>query len=209
MSSSFPVDLTSVLSGASVGQLRYWRRKDRLLLVPEISANPALYSFRDLLALRTVVRLRRTHSLQAIRTAFSNLREFDLTEHPSQYHLVAHGKSIVLIQEGKEAMDLVKSPGSYLLATMDDIFAQFETRNGRRVVDFLAPRPHLAVRETRLGGWPTAENSRVAYDSIAALMATGEVSAADVPHYYPSVTPEAATDAASFAAEVAAVNKAA
>ncbi len=209
MSSSFPVDLTAVLTGASVGQLRYWRRQDRRLLVPEISSNPALYSFRDLVALRTVVRLRRTHSLQAIRTAFSNLREFDLTEHPSQYQLVAHGKSIVLIQEGKEAMDLVKSPGSYLLATMDNIFAEFETRSGRQVVDFLAPRPHLAIREKRLGGWPTAENSRVPYDSIAALMATGEVSAADVPHYYPSVTPEAAADAASFAAEVAAAHKAA
>jgi DNA-binding transcriptional MerR regulator len=78
--SSFPVDLTSVLTGASVGQLRYWRRKNRLL-VPELYARPALYSFRDLLALRTVVRLRRTHSLRAIRTAFGNLREFDLTEH--------------------------------------------------------------------------------------------------------------------------------
>ena len=204
--SSFPVDLTSVLTGASVGQLRYWRRQSRQLLVPEVSAKPTLYSFRDLLALRTVVRLRRSHSLQAIRTAFGNLREFDLTEHPSQYQLVAHGKSIVLIREGEEAIDLVKSPGSYLLATMDDIFAQFEARNGRQVVDFLAPRPHLAVRERRLGGWPTAENSRVPYDSIAALMATGEVGAADVPHYYPSVTPEAAKDAASFAAEVAAAH---
>lgn len=207
--SSFPVDLTSVLTGASVGQLAYWRRPSRQLLVPEVSAKPALYSFRDLLALRTVVRLRRTHSLQAVRTAFNSLREFDLTEHPSQYQLVAHGRSIVLIQEGAEAMDLVKSPGSYLLATMDDIFAQFETRNGRQVVDFLAPRPHLAVWEKRLGGWPTAENSRVPYDSIASLMATGEVAAGDVPYYYPSVTPAAATEAASFAAKVAAAHQAA
>lgn len=207
MSSSFPVDLTSVLTGASVYQLGYWRRKNHLL-VPEISSRPALYSFRDLLALRTVVRLRRTHSLQAIRTAFNSLREFDLTEHPSQYQLRAHGKSIVLVQQG-QAMDLVKSPGSLLLATMDDIFAQFETRSGRRVVDFLAPRPHLDIREKRMGGWPTAENSRVPFDTIAALMATGEVSASEVQHYYPSVTPEAAADAASFADEVAATRKAA
>jgi uncharacterized protein (DUF433 family) len=207
MSSSFPVDLTSVLTGASVGQLGYWRRGNHLL-VPEISSRPALYSFRDLLALRTVVNLRRTHSLQAIRTAFSSLREFDLTEHPSQYQLVAHGKSIVLIQEGQEAIDLVKSPGSYLLATMDDIFAQFETKTGRRVVDFRAPRPHLEVRERRLGGWPTAENTRVPFDSIAALMATGEVSASQVQHYYPSVTAEAAMDAVSFADEVAGARKA-
>jgi uncharacterized protein (DUF433 family) len=106
-------------------------------------------------------------------------------------------------------MDLVKSPGgSYQLATMDDIFAQFETRSGRRVVDFLAPRPHLEVREKRMGGWPTAENSRVPFDSIAALMATGEVCAEDV-HFYPSVTAEAAMDAASFADEMAAVHRAA
>ncbi|MGY6651397.1 MerR family transcriptional regulator [Amycolatopsis sp. TRM77291] len=80
----FPTGLTSVLSGASVAQLRSWNRTG--LLVPEVATEPyLLYSYRDVVALRSVVHLRREQSLQKIRKAFTNANELDFSEHPSRY----------------------------------------------------------------------------------------------------------------------------
>ena len=198
----FPVDLASVLSGASLSQLAYWRRAANPILMPEHGTIPrALYSFRDVVALRTVVKLRRDTSLQAIRSAFRTLHDFDLTAHPSEYRLVSHGSSIVLVTKD-EAMDLVKNPGSLMLATLDGVFAEFTNKQGRQVVDLIHPRPHLDVREHRLGGWPTAQDTRVPYDSVALLMATGEVGPEDVARFYPTVSAAAAADALDFAREV-------
>ena len=204
----FPIGLTAVLSGASPRQLAYWRKPTAPLLVPEQGSSPrVLYSFRDVLALRTVVKLRTDTSLQSIRAAFRTLQNFDLTEHPSRYHLVGHGNSIVLVTSDDVAIDLVRDPGARLLATMDDIFAGFVNKGGREVVNFLHPRPHLDVREHRLGGWPTAADTRVPFDSVAQLMATGEVSPEEVSRFYPTVTAEAARDAYDLAAEVDAIKR--
>lgn len=72
---SFREDLTMVLTGVTAHEVRSWRSTG--LLVPEISPKrPPLYSFRDLVALRTVAHLRASISLQKVRKAFSNLEEF-------------------------------------------------------------------------------------------------------------------------------------
>lgn len=197
---TFPVNLTSALTGATVGQLAYWRQTG--LLVPEDGRRPrALYSFRDLVALRTVVHLRRSSSLQSVRRAFAQLERMDLTDHPSQYRLVAQGRSIALVQEDR-AVDLVTQPGHEVLATLADIFEPFTTPRGRKVVDFTHPRQNIEVRERRLGGWPTIRSTRVPYDSIANLVRGGEVSPEQVPLYFPTVSPDAVKDAVDFASEV-------
>ena len=60
---ALPIGAASVLSGANVWQLERWRGPR--LLVPEANAHrPPLHSFRDLVAPRTVVRLRAETSLQ-------------------------------------------------------------------------------------------------------------------------------------------------
>jgi uncharacterized protein (DUF433 family) len=170
--------------------------------VPELERRPkALYSFRDLMALRTVVKLRSSNSLQAIRRAFAQLEAMDLTEHPSHYSLVSEGRSIVLVEE-ERYVDLVERPGHETLATLSDVFAPFTTRQGRNVVSFTSPRSQLEVREHRLGGWPTIRGTRIPYDSIADLVADGSVDAEGVRHYFPSVAPDAVADAVSFAEEV-------
>lgn len=197
---SFPVEITSVLTGASVSQLAYWRQTG--LLVPELQRTPrALYSFRDLMALRTVVHLRSGTSLQAIRRAFTQLEAMDLTEHPSRYRLVREGRSIVLVGEGRH-VDLVEAPGQETLATLSDVFAPFTTHQGRDVASFTRPRSHLEVREHRLGGWPTIEQTRVPYDVVSDLVADGSVRPEQVTHFYPSVPADAVADAVSFAEEV-------
>lgn len=189
---AFPADLTSVLTGASTGQLQRWSTTG--LLRPELGRRPALYSFRDLVALRMFVKMRKQISLQRIRKAVTQLEAFDLTDHPSKYRLHTDGKSVYFHEEGR-SVDLVRKPGQRLLLNLEDVFAPFETLQGSEVVDFRRPRPHLEVREARLGGWPTIENTRVAFDSVAKLLVGDEIAPEDVRRFYPSVTPEGARDA--------------
>lgn len=199
---TFPVELTSVLSGASIGQLRSWRRPPNPLLIPEVALRPrALYSFRDILALRTVVYLRKEVPLQRIRKAYNSLQAFDLTEHPSRYRLTTDGNSVFLVENGS-ATDLVKNPGQQVLAEVGDIFKPFGNLQGVQVVDFLHPRPRLSVRASRMGGWPTIEGTRVPYDTIADLVAGGDVPPAEVGRYFPTVNPADVPDAVSFADQV-------
>jgi uncharacterized protein (DUF433 family) len=60
-----------------------------------------------------------------------------------------------------------------------------------------------------LGGWPTIAGTRVGFDTVAALMGDGSLSAEDVHHYYPSVPPVAVADAVSFADAIEAVRRSA
>lgn len=194
----FPIPVASVLTGASISQLAHWRRTD--LLVPETKADgrPLLYSFRDLLALRTVVRLRHDVSLQKIRRAFGNLPRLDYTEHPSRYDLVQVGDTIAIRDSESEVIDLVRAPGQQI-ANLGEVLKAFRTEDGADVVDFLSPRPNLTVREQRLGGWPTIAGTRIPYDVIASLMADGSVAPRDIRKLYPSVSAAAARDALRFA----------
>ena len=197
---AFPIELTSVLSGASVSQLRRWKT----LLAPEVRDNrPALYSFRDVVALRTVVRLRADASLQKIRAAFGRMPEYDLTEHLSAYQFAVHGSSIA-VSTDDGWLDLVNNPGQIELRiyTLAEIYQPFTTKTGVDVVNFLHPRPHLEINARRVGGWPVLENTRIGYDVVAALVDNKTVFPADVERYYPGATVESALDAISFDGEV-------
>lgn len=195
---TFPVDLTCAMTGASAGQLRSWRLTG--VLAPEYGKDG--YSFRDLIALRTVARLRKETSLQKIRKALIGLKELELTEHPSKYKLTTDGDSVYLLDE-EGVTDLVKRRGQMEFHPLLDIFGAFTNRSGREVSNFLRPRDNLEVRAGRLGGWPTLTGTRIAYDSAAQLVADGSLTPeAVVKHYYPTATVQALRDAADFDAEV-------
>ncbi|WP_377271323.1 DUF433 domain-containing protein [Peterkaempfera sp. SMS 1(5)a] len=195
---SFPVDLTAALSGASVSQLHGWRRTH--LLEPEVQENPVRYSFRDVVALRTFVRLRSQLPLQRIRKAMNQLRKWDLTDHPASYTLLTEGDSVFFVQDSR-AIDLVRRPGQEVILSLADVFAPFENMQGREVADFRRPRPCLEVREQRLAGWPTVLGTRVPYDTVAKLV-VGGVDPKDVRRFYPTVDKRSALDAVDFHGEV-------
>lgn len=190
---SFPTELASALSGATVHQLRGWRTTG--LLVPEVSEKaPALYSFRDVVALRTVVRLRGHTSLQKIRSAFQALPEFDLTDHPSQYRFATDGKTVAVWTDAG-FMDLVRRKGQQELLTLADIYKPFTTRTGAEVVDFTRPRPRLVVDARKMGGWPTVEGTRITYDVVAHAIDGVTLTPDGIGRFYPGVTADAARDA--------------
>lgn len=192
----FPPNLTSVLSGASVYQLKNWRSTG--LLVPEVSRNPVQYSFRDVVALRTVMRLRTESSLQKVRKAFSRLPEFDLTKHPAEYRFGTDGRTIWVLDEEGRGIDLVRNPGQYEVFSLADVFEPFVTKSGREVVNFLRPKPHLAVDGERMGGWPTIRGTRVGYDTVSRLVADDGLTPDAVHDYYPTVPVGAVLDAVGF-----------
>lgn len=202
---AFPIPLASKLSGATVRQLSYWRKTG--VLVPEIESTtpPLLYSFRDIVALRTFAWFWADHSLQVIRKALSTLPELDMAEHPSKYKLVKLGKSIGVVPDDDEdrAIDLVKHPGQQTVGTLADVFAEFETRNHRKVDDLRHPRAGVEVNPAKLGGWPTIAGTRVPFDVIATLIEDGSVKAENVGHYYPGVSASAARDALDYQLSIA------
>ncbi|MBB2921279.1 DUF433 domain-containing protein [Cellulomonas cellasea] len=196
---AFPVELASTLTGATVWQLNRWRQDG--LLIPEVQdRRPPLYSFRDLVALRTVVWLKRATSLQRVRRALAHLDEFDLTDHPAAYTFATDGRTIA-VDTPDGLVDLLQRPGQGAFS-LADVYLSFRTTTGRLVPDFRRPRAHLEVNARRLGGWPTIADSRVPFDTIAELVEDESVGPRDVARFYPSVSEEAVRDAVDFAADV-------
>lgn len=96
--------MASYLSGATVDQLRRWARNK--ILVPEVNDHrPLLYSFRDIVALRAVAKLRAFTSLQRISKALKTLKDQDFTDHLSAYRFGFDGRSIKLWTED-ELLDI-------------------------------------------------------------------------------------------------------
>ncbi len=196
--------MAAALSGATLHQLRHWRSvraKPGPLLVPEISAAPRiLYSFQDLLALRTFVRLRQDASLQKIRVAIGNLRDLGEIQHLAAYTLVSdRAGNIQLVAGEDEAIDLVRNPGQrQLLVVLRDVIEPFPVRAGVVVPHLLQPRVHLSVDPETQGGIPVITGTRVPYDAVASLM-RDNVPAERIAQYYPAVSAEAAGDALDFA----------
>jgi uncharacterized protein (DUF433 family)/DNA-binding transcriptional MerR regulator len=193
--------MAAALSGATTSQLRHWRSpKTGPLLAPEIVASPrALYSFQDVLALRTFVRLREDASLQKIRAAIGHLRDLGEAGHLSSYRLVSDQRGDIQLLAQDQAMNLGSRPGQLqLIAVIGEVIEPFAVRAGVVVPHLLQPRPLLAVDPETQGGTPVIAGTRVPYDAVAGLMRDG-VQADQVSEYYPGVTAEAARDALDFA----------
>ncbi|MGW5651542.1 DUF433 domain-containing protein [Streptomyces humi] len=199
---AYSTRMAAALSGATMGQLRSWRqdRGHGPILCPELAAKPALYSFRDVLALRAFAILRQDVSLQKIRKALATLKRFGEFEHLSSYSLVAEGDSIVLVGDKNDdhATDLVKHPGQRVIATMEDILQEFAPRAGVVVPHLLRPKQHVSVDPDTQGGQPVITGTRVPFDAVAELVEDG-IPPEKIADYYPGVTAEAARDAVSFA----------
>jgi uncharacterized protein (DUF433 family)/DNA-binding transcriptional MerR regulator len=198
---AYATKMAAALSGATVSQLRHWRAtRTGPLLAPEISSTPkVVYSFRDVLALRTFVRLRENASLQKIRTAIGNLRDIGQAEHLASYRLVSDRTGNIQLLTDDEAVSLGRNRGQLqLIAVIGEVIEPFAVRAGVLVPHLLRPRPGLTVDPETQGGTPVIAGTRVPYDAVASLMRDG-VPAERITDYYPAVQASAASDALDFA----------
>lgn len=194
--------VASALSGATIKQLAYWRSSERPVLVPEVSSRKrVLYSFRDLVALRTFVFLREQRPLQTIRKALDALAKIGETEHLSKYRLVAQGKRGITLVEGDRGVELVERPGQQVIVIkLGEIMRAFPI-DDFEVPNLAKPRKKLSVNPEVRSGRPVVAGTRVDYELVAGLVDDG-VPPMEIKGYYPSVTADAARDAASFADHV-------
>ena len=190
--------IASALSGVTVGQLSYWRRTG--LFTPEISKRPALYSFRDLVALRTFAKLRSARTLQKIRKALKKLHEVGAGEHLSACKLIDQGrKGIVLVSpDGREGVELVERPGNLVTVIQLGEMVKPFPLDDIEVPDLFQPRKRISVDPAVRGGHPVVKGTRVPFDVVAGLVRDG-VPLNEISDFYPSVTADAAHDAAEFA----------
>lgn len=200
---SFTPVVAAALSGASTGQLAYWRssQTSEPLLRPHYYAprSRVSYSFRDVVALRTFVYLRsRDVPLQRIRKAVARLGKLGHDAHLSEYSLLAMGHDVVWRIADDAAVDLTGIPGHGLLAQMVDIFAPFVNMQSQDVVDLRRPKPGISVDPDVRGGFPVVEGTRVPYDLVASLLDDG-LDLGAISDIYPSVTVDGARGAAEFA----------
>jgi uncharacterized protein (DUF433 family) len=196
--------IAAALSGATIRQLGYWR-KDPALLVPEVSpVRPILYSFRDVVALRAFVCLRERASLQAIRDAVANLDGLGEREHLSAYTLLAWGNTVYLRDTEEALIELSARPWQ-LAMNLGDLIKPFDVAMREsfptarvRVPDLLRPRRRISVDPDVLGGAPVIADTRIPFEMVASLV-RDNVPPAEIKHFWPSVSADAARDAASFA----------
>jgi uncharacterized protein (DUF433 family) len=193
--------MAAALSGATMNQLRHWRSpKTGPLLAPEIAAAPrALYSFQDVLALRTFVKLRENASLQKIRAAIGHLRNLGEVGPLASYQLASDQRGNIQLLTQDQAVNLGSRPGQLqLIAVIGDVIEPFAARAGVIVPHLLQPRPFLQVDPETQGGTPVITGTRVPYNTVAGLVRDG-VPPERISEYYPAVTAAAAKDALDFA----------
>jgi uncharacterized protein (DUF433 family) len=207
---AYPVPLAVALSGATVDQLAYWRRQTPShppLLEPAAERSGRyLYSWADVVALRSIVYLRQWKSLPRIRGATQTLRGLEAGDwkHLSQYKLLRTGDSIVVVTPGGDIVDVDARPGTILEEVlMRDVLGSFQREDGRCISSLPMPRPKLSVHPSVLGGYPVVAGTRVPYDLVAGLAEDG-YDEAEIIEMYPSVKSDDVADAREFAKEVAA-----
>ena len=166
---SYAPKMAAALSGATIRQLAYWRKPgpDGLaVLAPEYSATrPIDYSFRDVIALRTCVRLRQEASPQKIRRALDTLRaDLGLRDHLSSYRLVADG-STIYFADSDHAVDLFRQKGNVVIHEFVEVLEPFYVQ-GRQIPALLEPREHVQVDPGVRGGEPVISGTRIPYDEV-------------------------------------------
>lgn len=204
---AYSTELTAALTAATAGQLARWRKetkKDPAALVPEFGkvGGAWLYSFRDLIALRTFVYLRESTSMQMIRKSVGTLEQLGDRDHLSAYTLTRTttpaGKTHDLqwVLDDGDTVSLVKRRGQMVMdrAPMAEIVGPFSVgRDGgrRRAPDLYQPNAYVSLDPEVRGGYPVITNTRVPFDTVAALIEDGYPAKA-VPTIYPNVSPRAA-----------------
>jgi uncharacterized protein (DUF433 family) len=180
--SAYPAERAAALAGVPKSTVHYWARQE--ILVPSVSSERVkLWSYADLMALRTIDWLRRAKktpegreipatSMRAIKRALGALRDLDLGLWSE-----AGGPAVLVDRAGKvviEAREKVVRPVGdagalqYVAAQVVDLTAPF-TIGEHRGPDLLRPRPHLRIVPGKLAGAPHVEHTRVETEALAAL----------------------------------------
>jgi uncharacterized protein (DUF433 family) len=180
---AYPADRAAALSGVPKSTVHYWARKE--ILVPSISdVRVKLWSYSDLMSLRTIAWLRATKTapdgqdvpataMRAVRRALKELGKVDL-----DLWLEDAGPSVAVDRRGEIVLDLRDHPrhadGQQLLdADRFQLLRPFEITRELRGPDLVTPRPRLRIVPGKLSGAPHVHRTRIETEALAALARRG------------------------------------
>jgi uncharacterized protein (DUF433 family) len=178
---AYTADRAAALSGVPRSTIHWWARQE--ILVPSVSASRVkLWSFADLMALRTIYWLRRRKttelgvdipatSMGAVREALGGLRQLDAP-------LWKDDRPTVLVDgEGKVYLDtpggIQTVEGQIAAGELLDLIAPFSTVEGSRGPDLYRPRTELRIVPAKLSGSPHVVGTRVETRALAGLSREG------------------------------------
>jgi uncharacterized protein (DUF433 family) len=180
---AYTADRAAALSGVPRSTIHWWARAG--VLVPSVSGSKQrLWSFADLMALRTIywLRRRKVHdsgvdipgtSMPAVRAALTYLNNLDQP-------LWKDGRPGVFVDnDGNVHLSTPRgvqtSEGQLEWGEVLDLIAPFSTLEGARGPDLYQPRPELRILPGKLSGSPHVVGTRVETRAIAALFEEGYV----------------------------------
>ena len=202
---AYIADRAAALSGVPISTVHYWARKE--VLVPSVSAERIkLWSYADLMGLRTIYWLRRTKTapdgrdvprttMPAVRNALAALRELDLTlwtENGGPAVAVDRAGAVHLrIETGLvERVDGARPLDPDWL----ELIEPFSTGAQTEGPNLQAPRPNLRIVPGKLSGSPHIVSTRIETIAIAALEKRG-LGSDRIHALYPIVAPGAIGEA--------------
>jgi len=208
----YTAERVAALSGVPKSTVHYWARED--ILVPSVSPERVkLWSYGDLMALRTIYWLRQTKqdlsgrevprtAMKAVRRALREIAalELDLWGEDGAPRVAVDRSGSIVIEHGGQA----QRPGgqSILDADMLDLLAPFASHEGLHGPDLSAPRPRLRIVPGKLGGSPHVVHTRLESQALGALADSG-LGQAKIYQLYPDVEPAAIEDALDLERQLA------
>lgn len=193
---AYTADRAAGLSGVPKSTVHYWARKE--ILVPSISdVRIKLWSYSDLMSLRTIAWLRATKpapdgqdvpatAMGAVRRALGELAELNLDLWTEDA-----GPSVAVDRRGEIVLDIDDHPqhagGQQLLdADQFQLLRPFEITRELRGPDLVAPRPRLRIIPGKLSGAPHVHRTRIETEALAALARRG-VTSERIGVFYPAI----------------------
>jgi uncharacterized protein (DUF433 family) len=183
---AYPADRAAALAGVPQSTMHYWARTGAL--VPSVSAEKVkLWSFADLMGLRTIAWLRRRKesaagyeirktTMPAIRRALRALHKLDLSlwaaDTGSTVFVDPNGD--IVIRDSPGLVRPVGRAGALQTVALDflDLMAPF-TAEDRAGPDLRRPRPRLRIIPGKLAGAPHIEKTRLETQAVHALALRG------------------------------------
>ena len=204
---AYQADRAAALAGVPQSTVHYWARTN--VLVPSVSAEKVkLWSFADLMGLRTIAWLRRRKTSAAgydiphatmpkVRRALRALEQLDLslwtTDAGSTVLVDPNGEIVIRHQSG-----LVRPAGhdgelQTVAPDFLDLMAPF-TVDERAGPDLRRPRPRLRIVPGKLAGAPHIERTRLETQAVHALARRG-LEPAKIARLYPFTDVDAIQEA--------------
>jgi uncharacterized protein (DUF433 family) len=208
---AYIAERAAALSGVPKSTLHYWSRQG--ILIPSVSPERVkLWSYGDLMALRTIYWLRQTKkdpagrevprtAMKAVRRALREIAALKLDWGEDGVPLVVVDRSggIVIEHDGKAQ----RPEGQSILdADMLDLLAPFASREGLRGPDLSVPRPRLRIVPGKLGGSPHVVHTRLESQALGTLADSG-LEQAKIYRLYPDVDRAAIEDALALERQLA------